>query len=301
MWYDDRNVLGREIAEDAAWARVGRDRPGAQERAERWNYMTQAIASLTSASHGHQAPSSSGRITQITQRDPQVGQKRSRDVSQATLASEAEGSMAVVLANTTDMQNRGVEYLQQALDADDKLILKAKARCDRLIADKHRAGAAAEAELIQLCLSKVVYLGEVSHPSRPELNYRSMTRTISSSRMNELIRTHAKTWTNADFQHMHQFHRFFEPIPSRSGFQLRAGFKLDVDHILPAAWGGVDHPRNYVFIASSINRSFGDDVDAKMGLLGVHVKRKAQEFARSARAAGSAGVERWIQGGMSGS
>ena len=34
---------------------------------------------------------------------------------------------------------------------------------------------------------------------------------------------------------------------------------FDVDHVVPKRWAGIDHPRNYVVMHQSMNRSFGDE------------------------------------------
>ncbi len=45
------------------------------------------------------------------------------------------------------------------------------------------------------------------------------------------------------------------------GFDLSG---LDVDHMFPRSLGGVDHPLNYQLLESSLNRSLGNDLFAKL-------------------------------------
>ena len=59
---------------------------------------------------------------------------------------------------------------------------------------------------------------------------------------------------------------------------------FDVDHILPQKWGGLDHPRNYVVMHRSMNRSFKECLpEAKFSYIERRsdtVLRKVNEFTK---------------------
>mmetsp|Transcript_7935 Transcript_7935/g.20338 ORF Transcript_7935/g.20338 Transcript_7935/m.20338 type:complete len:147 (-) Transcript_7935:137-577(-) len=61
----------------------------------------------------------------------------------------------------------------------------------------------------------------------------------------------------------HELKDYFEPRPG-GGYKPktiaiegeRGRVKMyDIDHVVPSCWGGLDHPRNYVIMHRSMNRS----------------------------------------------
>eukprot|EP00964_Phaeocystis_antarctica_P153298 scaffold121499_cov63-Phaeocystis_antarctica.AAC.1 len=93
-----------------------------------------------------------------------------------------------------------------------------------------------------------------------------------------------------NFTH-HQLRDFFEARPNDQGYQLKyiqtgmAGGgrskMLDIDHVVPKRWGGVDHPRNYVAMHCSMNRSFGSALpEEKWAYLGKSVTRGVAVFVK---------------------
>ena len=101
--------------------------------------------------------------------------------------------------------------------------------------------------------------------------------------------------SECDFKH-NQLKDFFEARPSDQGqgYQpkhVKTGMAggglskmLDIDHVVPKRWGGVDHPRNYVAMHCSMNRSFGSALpEEKWAYLGNSVMRGVAHFVQGIR------------------
>ena len=65
-----------------------------------------------------------------------------------------------------------------------------------------------------------------------------------------------------------------------AGFVVKPGFDFDVDHAIPKAMGGLDHPMNYFVMPQALNKSFGSLIDEKLGLVGRSVARRVAAFAK---------------------
>lgn len=130
-----------------------------------------------------------------------------------------------------------------------------------------------EMECVQL---GAVYLGHIYHTGRD----------LTSSQMLELIKLDAQTWT-AEKHATHPLKKFFVPRPA-GGYKIKPGFNLHVDHLIPAAWGGIDHPRNYAIMSAALNMAFGNRFELaleKVSLLPVQHRRAVVAFARDAKRA----------------
>jgi hypothetical protein len=123
-----------------------------------------------------------------------------------------------------------------------------------------------------------VWLGFVTD-EKPEKDYANFSRFVTSSEMYSIIKTHAKQWTRSEFE-VHPLKKFFK---QRAAGGYEPQFDFDVDHALPAAWGGWNHPRNFFVLPRSLNRSFKCIVDEKMSLVGPQIIRQVQSFARLMR------------------
>lgn len=88
----------------------------------------------------------------------------------------------------------------------------------------------------------------------------------------------------------HHLKEFFEPrTGGAQGYQPKmiatgpseAGRlpMFDVDHVVPEKWGGINHPRNYVVMHRSMNRSFqGKLPETKWAYLGMSGLRTVARF-----------------------
>ena len=128
---------------------------------------------------------------------------------------------------------------------------------------------------------KPVYLGFT--------DYKNLKGLVSTAAIKDRIVTLFKEMSMAQYQH-HPLCEFFER-GGNGGYvpkmvHVKAGqtqIMFDVDHVVPKRWGGIDHPRNYVVVHQSMNRSFGDDqAELKMAYYGRSVLRKVAEFTRCA-------------------
>ncbi|KAJ3086814.1 hypothetical protein HK102_012412 [Quaeritorhiza haematococci] len=112
-----------------------------------------------------------------------------------------------------------------------------------------------------------VYLGQT-----PE--YANQTRELNSTRQRDVIIHKHKKMTPREFAKS-PFRRFFEPsrdgigyVPIKIKINNTWYIVLQIDHIVPKRWGGVDHPRNYVAMHISMNTSFQDVLpEAKMAYI----------------------------------
>ena len=116
---------------------------------------------------------------------------------------------------------------------------------------------------------KPVYLGFIQE-------YRNLRKLISSVKMKDMIVERFKTMRLGEYE-SHDLKFFFEPSKISMGFTPKmikgkhgqTHIMFDVDHVVPQSWGGIHHPRNYVIMHRSMNRSFGSQPpDYKMAYLG---------------------------------
>jgi len=115
--------------------------------------------------------------------------------------------------------------------------------------------------------------------------YANMRRLISSGEMHKRIVQDARSWSEHDYE-FHVLRDFFEPVfvnGKAVGYKVKSGYEFDVDHALPKAWGGWDHPRNYLVMARSLNKSLQDNIDEKFALVGPQITRQIQYFAQKMR------------------
>ena len=132
---------------------------------------------------------------------------------------------------------------------------------------------------------KPVYLGFTE--------YKNLRGPVPSAVMRDLIVACFRGMTFTQGQH-HPLRDFFQWCPKNLAYipkmvHIKAGqtqIMFDVDHVVPKRWAGIDHPRNYVVMHQSMNRSFGDEKpELKMAYCGVQsqcVLRKVAEFTRRA-------------------
>jgi HNH endonuclease len=99
---------------------------------------------------------------------------------------------------------------------------------------------------------------------------------ISSSKMRLMLIADAATWTTSKFN-FSPLKAFFQPRMRGGGYELKTE-NIDIDHVIPKSMGGLDHPRNYVVMSRSLNRSFGADVDEKFFTLGRTTTVAAKAF-----------------------
>lgn len=128
----------------------------------------------------------------------------------------------------------------------------------------------------------IIYLGDVYHTSR----------TVSSAKMRDFIKRDALTWTPAQFA-KHKLRAFFE-LYELGGYEVKRGHEFDVDHIIPKACGGIDHPRNYAIMARRLNSRFQEKMDEKLAIIKAPVRRQVLDFAQNAQKAAGAAVNAWI-------
>ena len=116
---------------------------------------------------------------------------------------------------------------------------------------------------------KPVYLGFI-----PE--YRNLRKLISSVKMKDMIVERFKNM-QLDKYDYDDLKYFFEPSKKGGGFTPKmvkgrhgqTHIMFDVDHVVPQSWGGIHHPRNYVIMHRSMNRSFqSSPPERKMAYLG---------------------------------
>lgn len=132
---------------------------------------------------------------------------------------------------------------------------------------------------------KPVYLGEHYHAER----------TVTSTQMLNWILLEAKGWTDSAWKD-HPCKEFFEKRPSGEGYHKRAGFMLSVDHVIPASWGGLDHPRNYMLMAKSLNSSYADrNLAEKLALLRRGQQVLVRAFATTAKREAKPLIDKWLK------
>lgn len=156
-----------------------------------------------------------------------------------------------------------------------KFAVLVQAKLKELLSKRRNAGkSVAQFEL------QPVYLGAFN-------GYGNTQDFVTTAQMMKRLQADARTWTKGHYEQFvpAKLRAYFEPLPGgkTTGYGLRLGVEADVDHILPAAWGGLDHPRNYVLMPSSLNRSLKDLVDPKVGFLSNTELRAVQRFAQFMR------------------
>jgi hypothetical protein len=108
-----------------------------------------------------------------------------------------------------------------------------------------------------------VYLGSVKE-------YRNLAQLTKSGAMSKRIQKDFHSMPESDYK-FHPLRHFFEKrddgAQGYEGKMLRTGptgkgreLMLDVDHVVPARWAGLDHPRNFVVMHRSMNRAFGSQL-----------------------------------------
>ncbi|KAJ3083601.1 hypothetical protein HK102_000989 [Quaeritorhiza haematococci] len=105
---------------------------------------------------------------------------------------------------------------------------------------------------------KPVYLGFVA----PYKNHRGLIETADLTRK---IDNDFKIMTKRNYK-FSPLKDFYEPSPDGQGYvrkeiEVKTGKKekmFDIDHIIPESFGGINHPRNYVAVHRSMNRSWKD-------------------------------------------
>ena len=96
-------------------------------------------------------------------------------------------------------------------------------------------------------------------------DYRNLAREVKPVKMGEMIKADFKIMSKSKYDY-HSLKDFFELRASGGGYQPKTlktknGGKycmFDVDHFLPDNLGGPNHPRNYVVMHASMNRTFQD-------------------------------------------
>lgn len=165
----------------------------------------------------------------------------------------------------------GYEKKRQKLEHD------AEQRKKRLKAERGRTEQ--EKEAIDLAPA---YLGFINDPMNPARDYANYPKSITCGAMAKRLISDARTWTKREFEtQFHVLRDWFcpiDPINPDGGYKPKYGF--DIDHILPKAWTGHNHPRNYMLLSSSLNRSFQDKLEEKCALLPQRLVRQIQGFAQ---------------------
>jgi len=130
------------------------------------------------------------------------------------------------------------------------------------------------------------------------------------------------TEIEAVFKHMgpaqfrcHELRDFFTPNPKGTGGYVpkkvsvkgeKGKVKMyDIDHVVPKCWGGLDHPRNYVVMHRSLNRSFRELMPQdKMQYIQRNNKtilRKVAQFVKEVNSSGQveAAIKNYIENDLS--
>ena len=110
--------------------------------------------------------------------------------------------------------------------------------------------------------------------------------TITTAKFLAALQAEAAEWTVADYN-AHPCKEYFEPRKAPlSGYIHRHGMTLSIDHAIPVAHGGIDHPLNYVLMHRDLNSTFGEgNLELKWALLGRHAQREIVMFAKEIKAA----------------
>ena len=128
-----------------------------------------------------------------------------------------------------------------------------------------------------------VYLGSCE-------DYRNMREyPVTSGSLSKQIEYQFKYMKPNDYD-VHELKDFFEENPTGSGYvpkmikvkgQRGLEKMYDVDHVVPRRWGGLDHPRNYVVMHRSMNRSLRDGLpEDKMAYLNKRDRAVLRKVAR---------------------
>jgi hypothetical protein len=91
--------------------------------------------------------------------------------------------------------------------------------------------------------------------------YKNMKHACKTGQLLPVIDSDFKHMSKSDYE-FHSLKDFYEPAATGKGYvykKLNDGARMfDLDHLLPDSWSGIDHPRNYVMMHRSYNRSFAD-------------------------------------------
>lgn len=112
--------------------------------------------------------------------------------------------------------------------------------------------------------------------------------------MMKLIKEDALTWTEAQHK-VHPLRDFFHKREAHPGYIIKAYWDVTIDHILPSSFGGIDHPRNYIFVSRALNASWGNgNLEEKFHILGHH-SRTFINFLRTAKAHFAAAMNAYLR------
>ena len=108
-----------------------------------------------------------------------------------------------------------------------------------------------------------------------------------------LIKADALTWTEEHYR-MHPLQDFFHKREAHPGYIVRPYWDVTIDHILPASLGGIDHPRNYIFVSGTLNTSWSNGcLEEKFHILGSKA-RTFFNFLKQAKAHFAAQMNAWL-------
>lgn len=132
----------------------------------------------------------------------------------------------------------------------------------------------------------MVYLGFAWSATSPRYDYTNMEDWISTAEVGKRIKEQAATWAKGSNDYKFSpFRQFFEWNEAKGHYEGIDGANFHVDHILPKAWGGLDHPRNYCIMWDRLNLHFGPYVWEKLGYLDQAAARMAAQFNRDINSA----------------
>jgi hypothetical protein len=84
----------------------------------------------------------------------------------------------------------------------------------------------------------------------------------------KLIKEDALTWTEKTHS-THALKDFFVKREAHLGYIIKPHWDVSIDHILPDSLGGIDHPRNYMFVSTALNASWSNGcLEHKFQILG---------------------------------
>jgi hypothetical protein len=103
--------------------------------------------------------------------------------------------------------------------------------------------------------------------------------------MMSLIKADALTWTE-ETHSTHPLREYFcKRDGDRPGYIIKPHWSVSIDHIVPDSLGGIDHPRNYMFVSSAINTSWTNaSLEEKFHIMGRTKARHLCEFLKRAKA-----------------
>jgi hypothetical protein len=206
----------------------------------------------------------------------------------AVAAAPAAGAGAGPETRTATGASNGADFAAWALKAGssfEQFEADAGNRLKRLVADAKAGKVVSLPEA--LAKAHMIYLGDCKSSEGRADDYANFRRLVPSGEMHALILENARSWIEPDAH----LGCFFERSPSGAGFVVKKGWEFDVDHAIPQHWGGLDHPRNYIVMPRSLNRSFQAYIDEKMALVGNSVSRRVAIFAQRMKELGRSETE----------